>query len=265
MEGRERGQTGPRSRSLASLRVAITRTEEDARGLARALRARGAEVAIHPAIRRAPPSDPRALEGALKRLLQGDYEGVLFTSPASVHVLRGRLGEAPFPAEIFGAVGPGTMAALEDWGKGPTLMGPRHDGVSLAETFLSEFGERLVGMRFLQPRAEEGREELSRILEAAGARVEVVPAYRTLAREAAELAPLCRRLRRGDLDAVVFASPSAVRAVRLACGAGFLGEALGLAIGETTAEALRRAGARRVAAAEEATDAALVEALERRF
>lgn len=250
---------------LPSLRVAITRTEGDSRGLTDALRARGARVLVCPAIRRAPPSDPAALERAIEGLAAGRYEGVLFTSPWSVRVVRARLGEEPLSARVFGAVGPATRAAIGGWGRGPIVLGPRHDGVSLAEALAEALGDELAALRFLQPRAEEGREELSRLLAARGARVDVVPAYRTLGRDAAALAPLREALERGTLDAVIFASPSAVRAVRAACGEAFLGSALGLAIGQTTAAALRAAGAKRVAVAAEATDAALVEALEARY
>lgn len=244
-------------------RVAITRTHEDSETLARRLRDLGVEVLVVPAIQRAPPRDPALLDEAVARLLRGEYEGALFTSPTSVRVLRERLGERLLSLQVLGAVGPATEAALLDWGQGPIVLAPRHDGASLAEALIAQLGERLSGMRLLQPRAEEGREELSRGLLSRGARVEVLPAYRTLPRGPKALAPLCTALAKGALDAVIFASPSAVRAVRDACGAAFLGRAIGVAIGQTTASALREAGARRVEAAEEATDEGLLSALRR--
>lgn len=250
---------------LSGRRIALTRTEEDARSLAEKLRSRGAEVLVHPAIRRVPPRDVEALRKAVARLRRGDYDGVLFTSPAAVGALQGEWGKAPLPVEIVGAVGPATRAALGPWSWGEVVVAPRHDGASLAEALAMRLGDRLSGMRFLQPRAEEGREELRRGLEVAGARVDVVAAYRTEAVAAEELRDLVARLQREDLDAVVFASPSAVAAVAAACGGTLagLGSAYCVAIGRTTAEALRRAGAARVQTAAAATDEALVEAVER--
>lgn len=247
--------------SLRGRRVAITRTEDDARGLAEALRARGAEVWIRPAIRRAPPSDPGPLRAAVEGLLAGGYDGVLCTSPAAVAALRRLVGETPFPASLFGAVGPATEAALVEWKKGPIVVGPRHDGRSLAEALVDRMEMR--GLTFLQPRAEEGREELAQGLGAAGARVDVVAAYRTLPATDEALVSLRESLEEGELDAVIFASPSAVRATAGAMGGSLRNLApRAVAIGETTAGALREAGAPRVVAAAEATDEALIEAVE---
>lgn len=243
-------------------RIAITRSREDSRSLAAALRARGAEVSIHPAIRRLPPSDPKPLEEALERLRGGRYHGLLFTSPAGVEAVRHLLGDAPFPAALFGAVGPATRAALEAWGKGPIVVAPHHDGASLAQALIEALGGGLPGLCFLQPRAEEGREELRRGLEAAGAEVEVVAAYRTVPEPPARLAALREGLGAGAFDAVIFASPSAVRAV-VGEGSPRWGETWAVAIGETTARALRKAGVTRVAAAAEATDEALIEEVAR--
>lgn len=253
--------------TLRERRIAVTRAEEDARSLVQALRSRGAEVFVHPAIRRVPPRDPSALQEAVGRLGRGHYDGALFTSPAAVAALRRVWGDEPLPVGILGAVGPATRAALEAWSGGPVIVGPRHDGASLAEAIVKALGERLRGARFLQPRAEEGRTELREGLEEAGAEVEVVAAYRTEPVVAAALQDLRSRLERKEVDAVVFASPSAVRAVAEACGGSLapMGSIWAVAIGQTTARALREANASKVEAAAEATDEAIVEALERRL
>jgi uroporphyrinogen III methyltransferase/synthase len=96
----------------------------------------------------------------------------------------------------------------------------------------------LTGARILFPASDRAREETVRALEAAGARVTQVPAYRTLAREEAP-AELHRLLGEG-VDAVTFTSPSAARAL------GAPPRSAGLprvaALGETTAAPLRAAG-----------------------
>jgi uroporphyrinogen-III synthase len=69
-------------------------------------------------------------------------------------------------------------------------------------------------------------------------------AYRTLPADPAALRPLGDLLEQGRIDAVVFASPSAVRSVAEALGprASLLARAAVAVIGPTTAEAARREG-----------------------
>jgi uroporphyrinogen-III synthase/uroporphyrinogen III methyltransferase/synthase len=101
-----------------------------------------------------------------------------------------------------------------------------------------------VNRAVLVPRAAEGRPELVAGLVSAGAEVVAPVAYRTVPAPPEALAPLADLLEAGRVDAVAFASPSAVKSVAGALGprAGLLGRALLAAIGPTTAEALRAAG-----------------------
>jgi uroporphyrinogen III methyltransferase/synthase len=96
----------------------------------------------------------------------------------------------------------------------------------------------------LVPRAAEGRPELVDGLRAAGAEVVAPVAYRTVLAAPGSLAALGTLLAAGRIDAVTFASPSAVHGVVAGLGAdaGLLGGVLLGAIGPTTAEALRAAG-----------------------
>ena len=94
------------------------------------------------------------------------------------------------------------------------------------------------------PRAADGRPELCDGLRAAGAEVADPIAYRTVTAAPGSLAALGALLRQGRVDAVTFASPSAVRGVVAGLGAdaGRLAGVLLGAIGPTTAEALAAAG-----------------------
>jgi uroporphyrinogen-III synthase len=238
--------------------VAITRPADAAAPLAARLEARGLRTLIAPAIRRVAPASWEPLDRGVAELLRGVHAGVLFTSPAAVDGffarLRGRL-----PAGlVIGAVGRGTAAALRTRGLVASVVPDEGNGVSLAEDLIDQFGDRLRSMRFLQPRAAEGREELSSILGAAGAPVDVVDAYRTLLAGPAELLPLRAAAGRGELGAVVYASPSAVRAVVEAIG---LPEVPSVAIGGTTAIALQAAGARRIVVTARPEDDALEDAV----
>jgi uroporphyrinogen-III synthase/uroporphyrinogen III methyltransferase/synthase len=103
---------------------------------------------------------------------------------------------------------------------------------------------RVAGRRVLLPRPAEGRPELLEGLRAAGADVAAVEAYRTVPAPAEAIRPLVAWLEAGEIDAVAFASPSAVRAVVAGLGdaATLLRRVRLAAIGPTTADALRAEG-----------------------
>lgn len=248
---------------MASDLVIITRPAEQAASLAARLEARGLRVGVVPAIRRVPPASWEPLDRGIAELLRGAYAGVLFTSPAAVEAFFSRLPGALPEGLVIGAVGRGSAAALRARGLDAAVVPDEGHGVGLAEALIDQFGDRLRSMRFLQPRAAEGREELSAILGRAGSPVDVVDAYRTVLAGPAALAPLGEAIERAEVGALVFASPSAVRAVVEAIG--LPADVPAVAIGGTTAVALQAAGARRIVVAtqpeDDALEAAVVEAL----
>jgi uroporphyrinogen-III synthase len=148
------------------------------------------------------------------------------------------------------AVGPATLRALADAGIGATYPSGVIDGESLAHAIVG--ARELAGKRVLVPRSETGRPEAAAILRAAGADVVEVVAYRTVA------TPLDANALRDAAVCVVFA-PSQVAAlaghVRLAdANIPFV------AIGETTAAALRASGVI-VAVADEPTPEGIARAV----
>jgi uroporphyrinogen-III synthase/uroporphyrinogen III methyltransferase/synthase len=162
-----------------------------------------------------------------------------------VEQVLGRLTELGLPAgslsaRSLAAVGPATAARLSNALRPPDLTAAEATGEGLARALAGE----VRGRRVLLPRPAEGRPELLEGLTAAGAEVLVVEAYRTLPAPAERLRVLAGWIERGEVDAVTFASPSAVRAVAVALGreAPLLSRALLAAIGPTTAAALREAG-----------------------
>lgn len=283
---------------LQGKRIGLTRPARSSSGLVARLQEAGAQVLTVPAIWRTAPSSWAPLDGGIAALVVGEFDGILFTSPAAVRPFVERLelaggrvealvcGETrggqdqkegpkvlpPGAAEgprgagarqgllFVGAVGGGTAAALRQVGLHPQVVPIREDGASLAAAIIEQLGSSLQGMRFLQPRAEEGREELSTLLEEAGAQVEVAAAYCTHRAGPTELAPLREALRADELDALIFASPSAVEAVVREVGASGLGRALPVAIGETTARAIRLAFGADPAIARSADDEGLFQA-----
>ncbi|MGQ9547763.1 MAG: uroporphyrinogen-III synthase [Roseiflexus sp.] len=227
---------------LQGKRVAVTRAAERAEGLASALRAEGAEVRICPTIAYAPPDDPAPLEAALQHLDR--YDWIIFTSAAAVDALAER-GALPPPAHVcVAAVGKATAASIEARGGRVDLIPAEQN----AEGLLAALPD-VAGKHFLLPVASIARETLAVGLRERAALVDVVTAYRTVPGSGARdlITLLCER----SLDAIVFSSPSTLRYLldgmeqfgidRSVARALLTGVAL-IAIGPTTARALRDEG-----------------------
>jgi uroporphyrinogen-III synthase/uroporphyrinogen III methyltransferase/synthase len=224
--------------------VVVTRPAGGPDALSERLRALGATVRALPAIELAPPRAPGPLDAALGSLERFDW--VAFASATAVERVLARLAALAVPAAVLAsrrlaAVGPATAARLAAALRAPDLVAPAATGAALAEAL----APAVRGRRVLLPRPADGRPELEGGLAAAGADVTAVDAYRTLAVPPARLAPLRRWLEAGEVDAVAFASPSAVRAVLAALGSDgvrLLARPLVAAIGPTTADTLQAAG-----------------------
>ncbi len=252
---------------LFGRRVLVTRAEDQAAGMLEALRAAGAEGLALPVIRIQPLAHPAALDAALARL--DAYDALLFTSANGVRHFVRRAAEHAVPLDGLRApawcVGPATARAAFEAGLPVHRVPERFDAEGLLETIVGAVSP--AGRRFLLPRAAHARETLPEGLRAAGATVDAVPVYET--RPAGiDGAALGESLEAGEIDALSFASPSAVR---------FLWEALPAAgreaarrcavaaIGPVTAEALREAGLSPDVVAERATGEDLVGALASHF
>jgi len=223
--------------------VVVTRPSGGPDALCDRLRDMGATVRELPAIDHAPPEDRGPLDAALRSLHLFDW--VVFASAAAVECVVARLDELcisrqHLAARSLATVGPLTAARLSAALRAPDVVPDQATGAALARTL----GPAVKGRRVLVPRPAEGRPELAEGLSASGADVHAVVAYRTVPAPRARLAPLRDWIERGEVDALAFASPSAVRAVVAALGpaAPLLGEVFLAAIGPTTADALTQAG-----------------------
>lgn len=231
-----------REPSLRGRRIAVTRAKEGDDALSERLRALGAEVLPFPAIVTVPPVSLEELDSAVREL--GGFDWIAFASGNAVDALASRLaalGLHPPRARVkLAAVGKATAARLAGAFRAPDLVPDEASGEALA----AALAPLVRGKRILVPRAAEGRPELVDGLAAAGAEVVAVEAYRTVAAPPVTLRLLGDLLVRGEVDAVAFASPSAVRSVVAALGerVAVLGRAAVAVIGPTTAEAVRAAG-----------------------
>ena len=223
--------------------VVVTRGKGGEDALSARLRDLGAEVREIPSIAFAPPADPGPLDAALRDLPRFDW--VVFASATAVERTLERLRALGLaPASLAGrslaAVGPATADALARAVREPDLVPAESKGEAMA----AAMAPRVRGRRVLLPRPAEGRPELLDGLVAAGADVAAVEAYRTLPAPPDVVRPLAAWLEAGEVAAVAFASPSAVKAVVAGLGdrAELLRRAALAAIGPTTSEALRAAG-----------------------
>ncbi|HEY1812950.1 MAG TPA: uroporphyrinogen-III synthase [Kofleriaceae bacterium] len=212
-------------------------TRDDVAAYAAALASLGLDAVAMPVTRTAPPPDP----GALAKALADEYDAIVVASRRAADAI----AAAGTPHGEVWAVGPATLRALADAGIGATYPSEARDGESLARAIVASAAGRgvigqtqpMAGKRVLLPRSEGGRAEAAEVLRAAGADVVEVIAYRTIA-----AGPVDVDVLRECAVCVVFA-PSQVAAlapiVRLAdLLARFV------AIGETTASALRAVGVR---------------------
>ncbi len=253
-------ETPPR---LDGRRVAVTRGKGGEDPLTVRLRELGAQVLDVPAIAVGAPVSWDEFDAAARDLSQ--YDWIAFASATAVDAALSRIVALGLPPPPVGtrlaAVGKATAQRLQERLRAPDLVPGNATGAALAEAMAPQ----MRGRRVLVPRAAEGRPELLDGLAAAGADVVSAPCYRTVPAPAVALAPLGEAILDGKIDAVTFASPSAVKSVIAALGprAELLGRCALAAIGPTTAEALRECGLRAAVIPETASAAALADAIAR--
>ena len=246
------------SRELAGIRVVVTRSSRQAAGLIELLAARGAEVVPLALFEVLPPEDPRPLERAASELALFDWL-VLTSANAVESLLDASGGSLPARLEVA-AIGDATAGALRAFGIEPTLVAERSHAEGLAEQLAARVRRR---RRVLLPQAEDARPLLAELLEAAGAEVVRVTAYRKRPpQHAFERARAL--LAEKPWGWVTFTSPSTVRNLVDALGATWIEGRDTLAaasIGPVTSAELSRQGVHPAAEARSPTAQSLVEAI----
>lgn len=197
--------------------------------------------------RTAPATDLDPLREAAMHI--AEYDWLVVTSARTVPPLMEALTRAGVPAEDVRAsgvricaVGPRTGDALSVAGLSPDILPERFVAEGVVKALLE--ATDLEGARILLPRAEEGREVIPAELEAAGASVDVVPAYRTDG-DPEESGRLAELVSGGGVDVLTFTAGSAVRSFAMAWGRRGrpLPDGVGVvALGPATADALEEEG-----------------------
>ena len=285
------GMDGPEVSGVpAGARVLVARSPDRAGELVTALRRAGADPLLLPLIDFELAPDQHSLDVAFDALGAGAYTWLVVSSVTTVQALEAKAAERGttlsswLPGSLLvAAVGPATRRFLESRGVAVDLAPTRQQsGAGLAEIWPRHQGSVLL------PQADIADPRLRRGLEARGAFVQAVTAYRTVdypaapgrslaASQPAEqhgTAPLQgsaaavltpgqahAEIAAGRLDAVVAASPSAAR--RIHQDLAPLGSCRFVAIGRSTAAEAESLGLSVAAVAEEPTASGLVAAVAR--
>lgn len=260
------------ARPLFGRRIILTRSIDRARELADALELLGAETIVAPVFRLAPPDDPEALDRAAASVDRHDW--IVMESAVAAARFLATLARGPRDLRALGraslcAVGPGTEDQLLAAGLKPDVVIP--------ELRVDEIGRHMAahapveGRSVLVVRPDHEHHVLPDALAAHGATVTDLIAYRT--ETDAPGSPGAQRIYRmlldGGIDAVTFASPTAVRRFASLIGdeqaADLLGQTVVAAIGPVTAAAARELGITPTVVADTATVDGLVRALVRHW
>jgi uroporphyrinogen III methyltransferase/synthase len=253
------------SKPLFGWQVLVPRTREQAAWLSDQLRSYGAVPVEVPTIAVEPPRTPAPMDRAIKGLVSGRYQWIVFTSTNAVRAVREKFEEVGLDSRAFAGikvacVGEQTAAAIRAWGISPELV---PSGEQSSEGLLADFPAYDDVFdpidRVLLPRADIATETLVQGLKDLGWNCDDVTAYRTV-RAAPPPAPIRDAIKGGGFDAVLFTSSSTVRNLVGIAGKPHPSTVIA-AIGPQTAKAAQELGLRVDVLSPTPSVAALAEAL----
>jgi uroporphyrinogen III methyltransferase/synthase len=204
------------SRPLYGWKVLVPRTKEQAGAMSERLRGYGAMPVEVPTIAVEPPRTPTQMERAIKGLVTGRFEWIVFTSTNAVRAVWEKFAEYGLDARAFAGVkvacvGEATADAVRSFGIKPELV---PSGEQSSEGLLADFPPYDTVLdpidRVLLPRADIATETLAAGLRQLGWEIDDVTAYRTV-RAAPPPAPIRDAIKTGGFQAVCFTSSSTVR------------------------------------------------------
>ncbi|KAA8970171.1 bifunctional uroporphyrinogen-III C-methyltransferase/uroporphyrinogen-III synthase [Mycobacterium sp.] len=204
------------SRPLYGWTVLVPRTKDQAGDMSQRLAGYGALPIEVPTIAVEPPRSPAQMERAVKGLVDGRYQWVVFTSTNAVRAVWEKFNEFGLDARAFSGVkiacvGEATADRVRAFGVSPELV-PSGEQSSLGLLDEFPFYDRIFDPvnRVLLPRADIATETLAEGLRERGWEIEDVTAYRTV-RAAPPPAETREMIKTGGFDAVCFTSSSTVR------------------------------------------------------
>lgn len=232
--------------SLTGKRVAVTRAVHQSGSFEDLLRERGAVPLAYPCLSIQPVEDFGPLDAALRRAVNGHYSWLVITSVNTVNMLAARLNTLNLSAQALdlqiAAIGAKTARAVESWfSVRPQFVAEDSRSQGLAASLKVN-----AGTHVLLPQAEIAPTTLVDALSHSGIEVERIAVYRTISGGSGGV-DLARLIQWKAVDAITFASPSAVRGFvsRMLDEAGQLPDLSNLVIGvvgPTTRQAALEAG-----------------------
>jgi uroporphyrinogen III methyltransferase/synthase len=253
------------TKALFGWRVLVPRTKEQAVSLSDQLRSYGAVPEEVPTISVEPPRTPQQMDRAIKGLVTGRYEWVVFTSTNAVRAVREKFAEYGLDARAYAglkvaAVGEQTAAALVDFGVNPDLVPKENQSSEGLLEIWPPYDEDLDPInRVLLPRADIATDTLIAGLTELGWECDDVTAYRTV-RAAPPPEEIRVAIKGGGFDAVLFTSSSTVRNLIGIAGKPHTVTVIAV-IGQQTAKTAEEYGLRVDVMADKPSVPALAEAL----
>jgi uroporphyrinogen-III synthase len=190
--------------------VLVSRAKKQAGSLSSTLKALGCQVIEIPFIEIRKPSSYTPLDSALSKLTT--YDWLILTSVNGVEALfermtKRKLHQSALAHLKIAAIGPATKKAIEKRGLTVSVTPKEY----VAESVVASLHKRVKGKRVLLVRAKVARDVIPRELRKAGATVDVIEAYETVAPESS-----ARRLRavlasKRKPHAITFTSSSTVK------------------------------------------------------
>lgn len=242
--------------------VLVTRPGRAGQQLGEAVVGAGATAIVEPMLLVEPVRHPAAIE-ALERAAAGHFDWVAFTSANAVDGIMSNLDDGLDLSVALGgarvvAIGDMTAAALRTVGVEPALVAVRSDAQGVVQAMTAT---GVAGATVWLPQGNLSGDRLAIGLAAVGGSVVTTQVYRV--EPPAVVSPATRAaLLQGDIDAVLFASPSAVRYLVDVLGPdrSTLADVLIVAIGQTTAAEVQRLDLDVAAVAETPSDDGLIAA-----
>jgi uroporphyrinogen III methyltransferase / synthase len=204
------------SRALYGWNVLVPRTKDQAGEMSERLTSYGALPIEVPTIAVEPPRSPAQMERAVKGLVDGRFQWVVFTSTNAVRAVWEKFGEFGLDARAFSGVkiacvGESTADRVRAFGISPELVpAGEQSSLGLLDDFPPYDSVFDPVNRVLLPRADIATETLAEGLRERGWEIEDVTAYRTV-RAAPPPAATREMIKTGGFDAVCFTSSSTVR------------------------------------------------------
>lgn len=199
-----------KNKPLFGKKILVTRTREQASYLSQRIEELGGEAIEFPTIQIDKPDTYDEIDRALGELEK--YRWVIFTSTNGVAAFFDRMKKLNFDIRLLHgaklcAIGPATAKALQDMGFTIEYIPEEYR----AEGMIDGLRDKIQpGDCILLPRADIAREVLIEELEAMGANVDNIHAYRTVVPEQSQ-SKLVELLKEGEIHTITFTSSSTVR------------------------------------------------------